>query len=868
MTARLSPSEQEQELITRIYNQAGSSPPGVIEGQTACEILTSSVELSPIVLSAIWDIADERKDGYLSETGVAVALRLIGWAQSGEEVCRGLVSMPGPLAQFKMKPGSPNMASKLPPFTQNDRETFQKAFEECCPKYGLLDGEHAQEAFSQFDISPKDFWQIWNLADRQKRGALDKHEFALAMYFIRALLLGQLTSLPISTPAELLEQIITVYTASDNQRNSPPRSSLAPNFDGSTACLSPADAGAEAQDTSGVPSLSPSRSPKLLTDFVPYSKPSDSPTRPTKPTRKPPPGPAVPINGHSKPSSPILRSTNSTRKPPPPPLPKLSTATQEFIRSPPPINPLRPRKSPKPDLPQSPAVTSPSRNALSISKEAMDWGTEPQGKANADEQFDSLDLQNAGHIEGDLFTKFISNFQLLPEDLARVRYLADINKDNRITREGFAIALHFVEQQLFGAELELPPKLPLSLIPPTLRTSKSNTVSLRHVSTISPSTLKKPRMELRRRSSGPPIPPKPISPFFGNHHTDPVITTTLNNMRPVSPKDNHVPEQPSVNLDEHRALERENLFLSTKVEELSAQIDAQREVRVTNITLTRENKALTAKIQEMEQITSELLQANETNPMLEIIQQQNRDLTQRLKLLENAEEQRSELERRIDGIMQENRDLGARLREVREAAEVTATRAKEEADGLRRAVEVLEEENAGLRRRAGEMERTISSAGPGPDGVTNVRELELLMSDITRENEGLKEKLRQMQQSTTSLLLLSGNGHVEHDEMRRENQRLARQVEELEELTRQLQRSSEDNELQRVLRDVTHENDALKGSMREIRQEMERLQSSSSRVGPLQQEIGDLKAEIVSLRLQLSSVPTEDRSVPPPAYED
>lgn len=87
------PTDQELELVAQIYSQAGCSRPGHINGATVVEMLSSAVvDLPPLVLTAIWDIADDSKSGYLSETRVAVALRLIGWAQSGQKVTAGLVN--------------------------------------------------------------------------------------------------------------------------------------------------------------------------------------------------------------------------------------------------------------------------------------------------------------------------------------------------------------------------------------------------------------------------------------------------------------------------------------------------------------------------------------------------------------------------------------------------------------------------------------------------------------------------------------------------------------------------------------------------------------------------------------------------------
>ena len=49
------------------------------------------------------------------------------------------------------------------------------------------------------------------------------------------------------------------------------------------------------------------------------------------------------------------------------------------------------------------------------------------------------------------------------------RDLADINNDGRLTRDGFAVAMHLIQGTLAGKEL--PTSLPQSLIPPSMRTN-------------------------------------------------------------------------------------------------------------------------------------------------------------------------------------------------------------------------------------------------------------------------------------------------------------------------------------------------------------------------------------------------------------
>lgn len=55
------------------------------------------------------------------------------------------------------------------------------------------------------------------------------------------------------------------------------------------------------------------------------------------------------------------------------------------------------------------------------------------------------------------------------------RDLADINSDGRLTRDGFAVAMHLIQKKLAG--VDIPATLPLSLIPPSARTNDASPFS-------------------------------------------------------------------------------------------------------------------------------------------------------------------------------------------------------------------------------------------------------------------------------------------------------------------------------------------------------------------------------------------------------
>lgn len=437
--------------------------------------------------------------------------------------------------------------------------------------------------------------------------------------------------------------------------------------------------------------------------------------------------------------------------------------------------------------------------------------------------------------------------------------------------------MHLIQQRLSGTDL--PYTLPLSLIPPSLRTKplidtphlpqslQLPQPSPKELTASRPETLIRTQTEPRPRRA-PPLPPKPMTSHSGTRQRRSLSLAAPSTHQALQLTDE--PRPPTVTLDQYRNLERENSFLTSKIEELLAQLEVQHSIQAKADDLAQENESLAAKIHEMEQITSQLLQANETHPVAEDLTRQNKRLSRRIADMEQVRSQLAETTRRLDLSTQENKDLSARLREVREAGEAASARALEEADSLKAKMKRLEQDNTQLRARAEEMGRSISRSDPS-NGTAHVRELTILMGDVTRENEELKKQLRQIQQSTTQYLLSPDANHAATDELRRENQHLAVKVEELEQFTKQLQTSSDDNVLQRVLQDVTHENEALKGRLREMRHEITQVQSSS-RAGDLQREISNLKAEVQRLQIEVQNTPPphahEDPSIPPPAYND
>jgi epidermal growth factor receptor substrate 15 len=80
----------EQSLAAQIFTLADAKD-GILRGDVAVRIF-GGAKLPPATLREIWNIADDENNGWLSKKGVALALRLMGWAQKGEQISAALAN--------------------------------------------------------------------------------------------------------------------------------------------------------------------------------------------------------------------------------------------------------------------------------------------------------------------------------------------------------------------------------------------------------------------------------------------------------------------------------------------------------------------------------------------------------------------------------------------------------------------------------------------------------------------------------------------------------------------------------------------------------------------------------------------------------
>ncbi len=104
---------------------------------------------------------------------------------------------------------------------------------------------------------------------------------------------------------------------------------------------------------------------------------------------------------------------------------------------------------------------------LQQAPEKIGWDVKSHEKANFDTFFTDIDTGKKGYVTGEEAAGFFMQSKLSEEDLAHIWDLSDMDKSGRLTRDAFAVAMYLIKYKLSGRDL--PPTLPNTLIPPSMR---------------------------------------------------------------------------------------------------------------------------------------------------------------------------------------------------------------------------------------------------------------------------------------------------------------------------------------------------------------------------------------------------------------
>ncbi|KAF5334601.1 hypothetical protein D9611_011984 [Ephemerocybe angulata] len=818
------PTEEEIAFADQILQHANSHHAGSLTADAAVQVFNRS-GLSRYELRDIWSLADADSNGVLAKDELLIALRVMGWVQSGKKFAVGLMDKPGPLPtiqgivpppkvpenELASSSSSPHYQA-LPNVLPMDVKRFHDMFKDAGPVNGQLGGDVVRSIYMKSDLSYGELSGIWNLVDRNRTGHLTFPEFAMGLHLIDALKSCRISTVPPSIPAYLFEQ-----------------------FEGLPEPTPP-------------PRLEESRSPFLS----PNEEPGPSTSRSLSPMPTPAKSPRVPP------------------RPPPPLKPK------------PLLKPWAVTPSQKNEYDAEFAALDTEQTGLVPEEKALKFLR--RYHLPVDELahiWDLAAIRNDNYLNAD---EFAVAMYLVQDRLAGSTIPYQLPKF-LIPPALRPISSPITSPR---ASTSLPPLSPKGKAPdppfpiPTLNGQPmAKDTSISHRSTMSMSSssfIESPTSEV---TPGPPLSPTlnrsstahvPLKFLTENPsiRRDPLSRRRTSTVSGSGSNDTISPSPPTAGpthplddpLDELRT---ETKTLRRQVGNLLEQLSSQNEYRTANERLTRENGDLKAKLGELENSMAAILsqmQRND-NALSDELSAEIGRLTRRVAELEQAETQLQQTVGILEVAKREVGDLRGQVRDLR-SAEATH---RVELEAARSMAEELERENEGVKARLTDMTKAMSE----PGDERSSRELRVLLQDVTRENQGLKERTREMERGMEQLLLESRDtGRVET--LKRENRELRMQMRDLEQVTAQLQSTHEDNHLQQLLVVMTRENEGMKVRIRDMQAGMLQVRGEHEvKLLEMQRKIEELTSENSRLKTQLQGSTRrddEDMSVPPPAYDD
>ncbi|XP_019727041.1 intersectin-2a isoform X1 [Hippocampus comes] len=311
-----------------------------------------------------------------------------------------------------------------------ERGKHDKQFDTLAPVLGYVSGEQARGFFLQSGLPPSVLAEIWNLADMDGDGKMDRQEFSIAMKLIKLKLQGR--SLPVALPMGL-KQLPVAH---------PPHPSSARFGMGS------------------LPNLSVGMPPPMSAMSILTPIPANTPLRPAPPMMTLPLTAGFPrCHLHFLTPAPLMAAG----------LP-LSGFSSPLTFSPPGSRGMSQANS-LVDLgsssSSSSSTTSLASNSPKTTAGSSDWAVPQASRLKYRQQFNTLDKLMSGYLSGAQVRNALIASNLTQTQLATIWNLADVDKDGQLRADEFILAMHLVDTAKTGRPLPL--TLPQDLIPPPLR---------------------------------------------------------------------------------------------------------------------------------------------------------------------------------------------------------------------------------------------------------------------------------------------------------------------------------------------------------------------------------------------------------------
>uniref|UniRef100_UPI003AAB5237 intersectin-2-like n=1 Tax=Centroberyx gerrardi TaxID=166262 RepID=UPI003AAB5237 len=324
--------------------------------------------------------------------------------------------------------------------TPEERGKHDKQFDSLTPILGYVSGEQARKFFLQSGLPAPVLAEIWNLADMDSDGKMDRLEFSIAMKLIKLKLQGR--GLPPSLPV-IMKQ--------------PPICNPVSNITSSTRF----GMGSMPNLSVGMPSMSAISAMPLLTP-IPVNPPMPcvQPLLPTPMTL-----PLITSLGNSG------LSNGNANLLTPSPVPNTAALPLSGFSSPMVFSPTTGMSKANSllDLGSSSSNSSSTTSLASNSPKtgSCDWAVPQASRLKYRQQFNTLDKLMSGYLSGPQVRNALMASNLTQTQLATIWTLADVDKDGQLRADEFILAMHLVDMAKTGRPLPL--TLPQDLVPPSLR---------------------------------------------------------------------------------------------------------------------------------------------------------------------------------------------------------------------------------------------------------------------------------------------------------------------------------------------------------------------------------------------------------------
>ncbi|VDM43764.1 unnamed protein product [Toxocara canis] len=271
--------------------------------------------------------------------------------------------------------------------TEMEQQQNDVQFATLSPVNGLITGDQAKPLFMKSGLPPPVLARVWQLADYNKDGKMDRHEFSVAMHLIRVVIAG--VPLPLSLPDCMKGRLIKVR--SGNLKFQPPTLATQPSLD------------------VGIPTM---------------------PTTSMRPMMSASIGMPGSVHGGMPGSAPVVMSGSI-------PAGMSGMMPTSTVWTPPLIQP-------------APAPGGGAPLAAGMGRMQGDWTIAHHNKLKYCQQFNQLDKGRVGTLSGVHARNVLAQSQLPNVTLAEIWSLSDVNKDGRLSVEEFCIAMHLIDSVKAG----------------------------------------------------------------------------------------------------------------------------------------------------------------------------------------------------------------------------------------------------------------------------------------------------------------------------------------------------------------------------------------------------------------------------------